>query len=174
MPKTKGHLRFPRPLLWAADAVVILYLILDGIATPLIRPLLRWVAGLVLVLRLQDIVASLPPYVILLLLAFPIAVAEPAKIYALYLMSQGYLYAGCATLAAAYLLSLVVAERIYRAGEERLRTIAWFANFMDWLIDIREQLLAWVRATPLWAISTKIRRRARELAGKFLIHLRAG
>ena len=129
--------------------------------------------GLSFVIRLEDKIASLPPYVILFSLAVPIVIAEPAKIYALYLMSQGHFVAGFTTIAMAYLLSLVVAERIYRAGEASLRTIAWFAKLMDWLTGIRDQLLHWVQATRIWAISIKLKRRARELAAKFLLRFRA-
>ncbi|MCI0599102.1 MAG: hypothetical protein L0Y60_06220, partial [Beijerinckiaceae bacterium] len=140
----------------------------------IIRPLLWWVAGLRLVIRLQDVVAALPPYAILVLLALPIVIAEPAKIYALYLMSQGQLVVGLSTLAMAYLLSLVVAERIFRAGEARLRTIVWFAKLMDWLIDVRNQLLSWAGAPQIWAFSLKLRKRARELTAKLLLRFRAG
>jgi hypothetical protein len=144
-------------LLWPLQAVVVVYVILDGIALPVIRPIWRWVAGLRFVLRLQDIVAALPPYAILLLLAVPLAFAEPAKIYALVLMAQGHFVAGLFTMALAYLVSLVVAERIYHAGQAKLRTILWFARLMDWLTSIRDRLLAWAHETWIWAFATRLK-----------------
>src|ERR1700730_9488172 len=42
------------------------------IVTSVFRPLLRWVARLRFVIRLQDIVAALPSYAILALLAVPL------------------------------------------------------------------------------------------------------
>ena len=99
MTWTYGNSGLRRFLLLVAKAVVVVYVILDGIATPVIRPLLRWVARLRFVIRLQDIVAALPPYAILVLLAVPLVFAEPAKIYALVLMGEGHFASGFTTMA---------------------------------------------------------------------------
>jgi hypothetical protein len=155
-----------RVFLFVAKAVVVVYVILDGIVTPVIRPLLRWVARLRFVIRLQDIVAALPPYAILALLAVPLAFAEPAKIYALLLMGEGHFAAGVITMAMAYLVSLVVVERIYHAGRAKLRTILWFVKLMDWLTGIRDRLLVWARATRVWALSVRMKQGARTLIAK--------
>lgn len=163
-----------RLFLAPAKAVVVLYVVLDGIVTPVVRPLLSWVARLRFVIRLQDIVAALPPYAILVLLAIPFAVAEPAKIYALYLMTEGHFVTGLVTISMAYLVSLVVVERIYHAGQAKLKTIPWFAILMDWLTGIRDRLLAWARATRIWAFSVKLKRNARALAAKLRLRFRAG
>ena len=168
----KSSLR--RLLLLPAKAVVILYVVLDGIITPVVRPLLGWVARLRFVIRLQDIVAALPPYAILVLLAIPFAFAEPAKIYALYLMTEGQFATGLVTISMAYLVSLLVVERIYHAGRAKLKTIPWFAKLMDWLTGIRDRLLAWARATRIWAFSVKLKRNARALAAKLRLRFRAG
>ena len=163
MAWTYGNSGLRRFLLLAAKAVVVVYVILDGIVTPIFRPLLRWVSRLRFVIRLQDIVAALPPYAILVLLAVPLAFAEPAKIYALVLMGEGHFASGLAMMGLAYLVSLVVAERIYNAGRAKLRTIAWFATLMDWLIGNRDRLLAWARTTRIWTNSIKFKRSMREL-----------
>lgn len=163
-----------RLLLWTAKVVVIVYVILDGVVTPVIQPLLRWVSRLRLVLRLQDIVAALPPYAILVLLTVPLAFAEPAKIYALVLMGEGHFTAGLATLALAYLVSLVIVERIYNAGRTKLATIGWFAKLMEWLIGNRDRFLAWARATRIWAYSVEIKTAARALIAKLRFRPRIG
>ena len=163
-----------RLLLLPANAVVVLYVVLDGIVTPVFRPLIWWVARLRLVVRLQDIVAALPPYAILALLAVPFAFAEPAKIYALYLMTEGHFSTGLVTIAMAYLVSLLVVERIYHAGRAKLKTIPWFAKLMEWLTGIRDRLLAWARATRIWAFSAKLKLAARSLATKLRLRFRAG
>jgi hypothetical protein len=62
---TYGNSGLRRFVLLAAKAVVVVYVILDGIVRPIFRPLLRWVSRLRFVIRLQDIVAALPPYAIL-------------------------------------------------------------------------------------------------------------
>lgn len=165
---------FRRLFLLAAKAIVVLYVVLDAIVAPVIRPLLRWVARLRFVIRLQDIVAALPPYAILALLAIPLAFAEPAKIYALYLMGAGHFASGFTTMAVAYLLSLVVVERIYRAGQAKLETILWLAKLINWLTGIRDRLLEWARATRVWAFSVKLKRQARAIAAKLRLRFRAG
>ena len=158
--------------LWVPKAVVVVYVILDVIVIPVFRPLLRWVSRLGFVLRLQDIVATFPPYAILVLLAVPFAFAEPAKIYALFLMSEGHFKTGLATIAMAYLVSLVVVERIYHAGQAKLRTISWFATLMDWLTGIRDRLLAWTRTTWIWTFSIEFKGAARELITKLRLRVR--
>jgi hypothetical protein len=174
LARTDENSSLRRLLLLPAKAVVILYVVLDGIVTPVVRPLLAWVARLQFVIRLQDIVAALPPYAILALLSVPFAVAEPAKIYALYLMTEGQLVTGLVTISMAYLVSLVVVERIYHAGRMKLATIPWFAELMNWLTGIRDRLLAWARATRIWAFSVKLKRNARALAAKLRLRFRAG
>jgi hypothetical protein len=166
LPATDEFKGLRRLILWPAQAVVILYVVLDAIAMPVIRPLLRWVAKLRFVIRLQDIVAVLPPYAILVLLTVPLAFAEPAKIYALVLMGKGHFAAGLVTIAMAYLVSLVIVERIYHAGQAKLKTILWFAKLMDWLTGNRDRLFAWVRATTIWKLSVEFKQTVRTLMAK--------
>ncbi len=174
MAKTDENFSLRRLLLLPVKAVVVLYVVLDGIVTPVVRPLLGWVARLRFVIRLQDMAAALPPYAILVLLAVPFAFAEPAKIYALYLMTVGHFAAGLATISTAYLVSLLVVERIYHAGRAKLKTIPWLAKLMDWLTGIRDHLFAWARTTWIWAFSVKLKRNGRALAAKLRLRFRAG
>lgn len=174
MATTDENSTLRRLLLLPAKAVVILYVVLDGIVTPVVRPLIGWVARLRVVIRLQDMVAALPPYAILVLISVPFAFAEPAKFYALYLMTEGYFTTGLVTISMAYLVSLLVVERIYHAGRTKLKTIPWFAKLMDWLTGIRDRLFAWARATRIWAFSVKLKQNARALAAKLRLRFRAG
>ena len=174
MARAEENSTLRRLFLLAARAVVVLYVVLDGIVAPVFRPLIRWVARLWLVIRLQDIVAALPPYAILVLLAVPFAIAAAAKIYALYLMAEGYFTTGLVTMSMAYLVSLLIVERIYHAGQAKLKMIVWFAKLMAWLTGIRDRLLAWARATRVWAFSVKVKRNARALAAKLRLRFRAG
>ncbi len=171
LKRQSGLRRF---LVIAADAVIILYLFLDGIVAPIFGPLARFAARLRFVVRLQQAVAVLPPYLILALVGVPIIIAEPAKLYALWLMSLGHFWRGAATLLAAYLLSLVIAERIYHAGRAKLRTIAWFAWLMDWIISLREHILSWVRGSPIWTHWLRVKRRAREMVARLRLYFDRG
>ena len=128
-------------------------------AAPLFRPLIRWFSKLRFVIRLQDVIAALPPYAILVLLAVPFAVAEPAKLYAVILLATGHVVIGVVIFVLAYFVTFVVVERIYSAGRDKLRTIGWFARLIDWLFDFRDRVLAFVRATRAWAIFCAVKRR---------------
>jgi hypothetical protein len=74
----------------------------------------------------------------------------------------------------AYLVSLVVVERIYHAGRAKLKTIAWFAKLMDWLTGIRDRLLAWVRASRIWALSVRFKQATRVFLKKLRLRFRIG
>ncbi|HET6377993.1 MAG TPA: hypothetical protein VFG05_06760 [Methylocella sp.] len=159
--------------LFAAKTVVLLYVILDSFVSPAVRPLLRWLGALKFMIRLEHIVAALPAHAVLLLLAMPLAFAEPAKIYALYLMGKGHFVSGLFTLAAAYFASLIVAERIYHAGRAKLRTIGWFESLMDWLIDVRDRFIGWIQATGVWILAAKLKQQTRQSLKKLWLRLRA-
>jgi hypothetical protein len=154
-------------LLRLAEALVVVYVVLDAIAVPLFRPLLRWLARIRLVLRLEAFFAQLPPYLILALLLIPYVSAEPAKVYALYLMGTGHLITGFAALVAAYLVSLVLVEQIYQAGKTKLRSIAWFAKAVDWLFDFRDRLLDWMKATRVWIALIRLEGYVRETVSRW-------
>jgi hypothetical protein len=162
-----------RLFLAAAKAVVVLYLILDAIFTPLVRPLYKWLINLRYVIRFQDAIAALPPYGILATLAVPFAFAEPAKLVALYLIAAGHLRAGIILTLVAHLVTLVIVERIYHAGREKLRTIRWFAAIMDWLTGVSDRFLAWARTTWAWTFSVKVKRRAGVLVARLKHRFRA-
>lgn len=163
-----------RAFLTAAQVVVVIYVVLDSVVTPIFLPLVRWSAKLRLVIRLQDFIARLPPYGVLAALMVPFAIAEPAKIYALVLIATGRLILGLCVFALAYFISLVVMDRIYRAGRTKLKTIVWFARLMDWLFAIRDGLLAWAMSTKVWAIAANLKERARALVARIRLRFRLG
>jgi hypothetical protein len=152
-----------RLLLWLAEALVGLYVVLDDIFTPVFQPVVRWIVTFPLVLRLQKFAAGLPPYGILGLMAVPFVLGEPAKIYGLYLVTTGHWITGLVVLALAYFATLILVERLYAAGEAKLRTIRWFAYLMDWLIAVRDHLHEWAKSTQIWAEAEKFLRRMREV-----------
>jgi hypothetical protein len=146
-----------------AHALVVVYLLLDDLIFPLFRPFARWLAGRTLVLSLQRWIASLPRYVILLILILPFAIAEPAKIFALYLIGCDHVWIGLAVLVLAYLISIVVVERIFDAGRSKLMRIRWFAKLWSWFTAIRSRLTDWVQATRAWKELTAFRVRIRRM-----------
>jgi hypothetical protein len=148
---SRNNRKGPRRILfWAAEALVVLYVVFNAILRPVFRPLSRWLASLRLVVSIEARLAQLPPYVILVTLLVPFLSAEPAKVYAVYLMGTGHFASGLAIFIGAYVVSLVLVDHIYHAGKAKLRTLPWFAKVTDYLFAFRDRLIAWVKTTQVW------------------------
>lgn len=144
-----------------AELLVGLYVALDAIIGPLFRPLMRFLSRLRLIKRLEAAIARLPPYVLLVLLVVPFILAEGAKAYAVILMGGGHLKTGVLVFIGAYVVSILVCERIFHAGRAQLMTIGWFARGFAWVMGYKDRLLAWFRTTEVWRFATDLRERAR-------------
>jgi hypothetical protein len=161
MPSANEESVLHRFLLPAARALVAIYVVLDDLLVPLFRPIVRWIVDLSLIVRLQQFAAALPPYGILALMAGPFALGEPAKLYAVLLIGTGHWLTGLVVLALAYLVTIILVERVYSAGKAKLRTIGWFAIVMDWLAALRDQVQEWARSTPVFAAVREFMRKVR-------------
>ncbi len=150
-----------RGLLAALRAVLTVFIVLDEIARPLYRPLIRRLAGLRVMRRLEEEVAGLPRPLVLLALAIPFAIAEPLKLIGLLLFARGQFWAGLAVTAFAHLMSFVFVERIYHAGRDKLLSYRWFAWIMGQVVRLRDQVLGWVRASAAYAYAVRTRDAAR-------------
>jgi hypothetical protein len=120
-----------------AAAVII---VIDGVARPLLRPILQWASSADVIRRAEEQVAGLPRPAILALFAVPFAIAEPAKVLALVWLAEGSLFSGLLLLAVSYLATFLVVERIYQAGKPKLLTYVWFAWCIDQLSVVRNRL----------------------------------
>ena len=130
--------------------VVVGYAILDTLLSPLFRPLIRYLSGLRLFEAIGALLARLPPYVVLLILAVPFVVLEPLKVFALYWFALGHLIQGGILLIVAHGLSILTLERLYHAGKSQLMKIGWFARVMGWLGALRDAALNFAKATGAW------------------------
>jgi hypothetical protein len=153
-----------RGLTHTGRALIVIYVGLDTIIFPIFRPTARWLGGRTFVHAAQRRVARLPAYVILGVLALPFAIAEPAKIFALYLMATGHAWVGSLVLAGAYFISLVIVERLFRGGRTKLLTIPWFKTAWQWLMALRRSLLKRARSTRIWTMFSRSRHRIRRHA----------
>lgn len=131
-----------RVLLWLFEVVVGAILLIDALARPLYRPLLDWIAERKIIHRFEAMIAPLPRFVILVLFGVPFAVAEPLKVFAVYLIARGLVITGVVLLVFSYLVTFLIVERIYEAGREKLLTYWWFAWAMGHIIRVRDFLLA--------------------------------
>ncbi len=148
----------PRFLLWPFQAVVVFILLIDAIARPLYRPLLDWIATRQIMHRFTAAIRPLPRFVILVLFEIPFAIAEPLKVFAVYLIARGLMVTGVVLLVFSYLVTFLVVERIYEAGREKLLTYWWFAWAMTIIGRVRDMLLA-VKARAMAGVRSWLRKR---------------
>ena len=123
--QTLGH--------WTAQVLVGIYVIVDSVLSPIFRPFLRWLSSLNVIQAMERGIASLPAYGVLVLLLAPFAVEELLKVWAIVLMGGGHFKTGLLIYIGCHVFSILVCERIFSAGKEKLMTIPWFARLFHWL-----------------------------------------
>jgi hypothetical protein len=89
-------------------------------------------------------VRHLHPYYCLVLLAVPAAIVEPLKMTGLVETGRGHWLVGSAILAAAYLLSFLLLNRLFRIVRPRLLTLPWFRHSRRKVLGFRRRCLAHV------------------------------
>ncbi|MDB5562166.1 MAG: hypothetical protein JWN11_1584 [Hyphomicrobiales bacterium] len=148
--------------------VLIVYMAIDAILTLLLWPAIAQLSRLRLFQRLGEGIARLPPYVVLVLLAIPFILIEPVKVFAVYWIASGHLMQGPVLLVAAYVLSILICDRIYHAGHAKLMQIGWFKTLMDWLIGLRNRGVGWIKSRPAWvAVSQAVANLRRRVVAAF-------
>lgn len=146
--------------------VVGAFVVLDMTISPVLRPVTRFIAQSGPIAIVRRLSRKLPSYVALVFLGIPLAVAEPAKIFGLYLIGDGHYISGIATLAVAYLVSLMLVDTIYEGARPQLRSIGWFATLVDSVTSIKVAVLARVRRSRAYEIASAYVRRVREWIGR--------
>lgn len=139
-------------LLLPLRLIITVLVVVSEIARPVYRPLVNWFASLSIVEHFGELVGSLPRAVILVLFIVPLAIAEPLKIYALFVIARGHVIPGLVIVALAYLMSFFLVERLFHAGREKLLTYGWLRWIMDrvlavrnWVSEMKESVIATVR-----------------------------
>ena len=92
-------------------------------------------------------IQRLGPYQSLALMLLPILLVEPLKIVALFVAGNGHWLTGTGIMIAAYAVSLVFVERLFKVVKSRLMTLNWFANMWTWFTAIRDTV--WRGLLPL-------------------------
>ena len=146
---------------FVVTVAVVYYTVLDELLFPLFRPLIGWLGHLRLFQRIAILIRGLPPYAVLVLLAVPFILIEPAKIFALYWGAVGHPIQGLVLLIIAQIVSILTCDRIFHVGYEPLMRIGWFKRLMDWLIRLRDRALNWAKSTAAWKAGADIVRNAR-------------
>ena len=96
---------------------------------------------------LHRLLNRLGPYQSLLILAIPLAIIEPLKLVALFVVGEGHFVAGVLIMIFAYAGSLFVIERLFLVLKPKLLTLSWFAVAWQWFVTVRDKLVCWLRRT---------------------------
>jgi hypothetical protein len=132
-----------RSLVIGAAAI---YFVIDALFLALLRPLARQIASLKLFQSIAPWIASLGPYPTLVLFVIPLALLEPVKPFSAYLIASGHFIDGMVVLVLGEVLKIIIVERIFYIGRDKLMTIKAFA----WTFNFVSGWLTWVQALPPW------------------------
>jgi hypothetical protein len=113
--------------------------------------------------RLGDAIRSLPPYAALVMLLVPLAVLEPLKLFAVYLLAEGHALSGILTLVGSYAAGIVLVERLFAICRDKLLTIRWFAVCYGLVVRVRTAALDWLHSTITWRVGMVVARRLRRV-----------
>ena len=87
-------------------------------------------------------IQKLTPYFSLLILAVPVLLVEPFKFVALLVAGKGHWLSATGMIIAAYVASLVVVERLFRAVKPKLLMLGWFAKLWARYTTMRDKVFA--------------------------------
>ncbi len=155
----------------AAEIVVAIYMVFNGIVGQAFGPVMRSLSALRLIQRLEQAIAGLPPYVILVLLVVPFAFAELAKVYAVVMMAEDHFRSGLTIFIGAYVVSILVCERTFQAGKSQLMKIGWFKALIDWVVVLKGHVMGWFRQRRVWRLAGEMQQRVRTMVRRSRLRL---
>jgi hypothetical protein len=88
-------------------------------------------------------IQRLGPYQSLVLLAVPVALVEPLKLASLFVAGEGHWLTGTGMIVAAYAVSLLIVERLFRIVLQKLMTLGWFARLWASYVALRNRVVLW-------------------------------
>jgi hypothetical protein len=127
---------------------VVLYFLLADLIVWAIAPALDLLAKLAFWRRMEALIAALPAYGALIVLAVPVVLLEPPKALALWWMATGSFWAGLALLLAAKIFEFVVIVRLHAIATPKLLSIAWYAWLHHAVLALRAHLYAALATLP--------------------------
>jgi len=109
----------------------------------------------------ERMIAGLPPYGALLVLALPSAVLIPAKLIGVYLFATGHFFVAMMVILLAKVASTALIARIFLLTKPALMQIGWFARAYDIFVPWKDRLFAYIRASWVWRVGRVIKWRAK-------------
>jgi hypothetical protein len=145
--------RLRRALTLPLFALAALYFLLDGLFGLVVLPVVRRMGRLSPFGRLAAWLRTLPPYAALVILLVPLALVEPPKAWAIYLMATGHLITGALIIVVAYVLEIIIPERLFHVCRGQLLSIGWFARAYAVVAGMRDSLFQWLSGTAAWRVA---------------------
>jgi hypothetical protein len=97
--------------------------------------------------RLRAQIKRLPPYPALVMLAVPLAVAEPLKLATVFIAGAGHWIVGLVAMLFAYTVSLFVTHWLFVLVKPQLLTLPWFARAWASFVPLRNKFWRWLVKT---------------------------
>ncbi len=140
MTAAKTTAAFRRILRGLGFLLGLLYFATEDLARMLVAPVLTGLARLRVWHRAENLVAALPAYGALAVLAVPMLLLEPVKFAALYWIASGRLLAGAAVLVAAKIVGMAVILRLHAIAAPKLLSIGWYRRIHDCVLGWRRRI----------------------------------
>lgn len=157
--------RIFKPLVFLVAAI---YFLVDAAFWTIARPVARWLAELRILDGVRAWIVSLRPYPTLALFAVPVIILEPVKPVAAYLTATGHIVSGLLVLVIGELLKLVLIERLFRLGRDKLMTIPAFA----WCYDKFQLARDWVESLAGWRLVRHLSLMAKRAVHKYVLAIK--
>ena len=123
-------------------------------------------ARLPVVARLEIWIAGLGPYPALALFLVPIALLEPLKLLALWLLASGHVLLGLGAIIFAKFFSTALVGRLFYLCRPALLSLHWFRAAYEWTMATRERLYARVKVMPAWQAAERAAHRAKLIVSR--------
>jgi hypothetical protein len=129
--------------------------------------LMHVVGRLKIINRFETFLARQNPYLLLTLFIFPFLIMIPAKLYGLFLITDGKVIRGVTIFVIAKVTITALITRLFIISKDKLLQIKAFAAFYYWFKAKKEWLYSEVRKLPAWQTAregiTKLRHRLKML-----------
>jgi hypothetical protein len=86
----------------------------------------------------------LRPYPALVVVLIPLLIVEPLKLVALVIAGEGHWLTGTAVLVAAYTVSILLVERLFRLLKPNLMRLRWVRRGWDLWQSVYAKALSWI------------------------------
>ncbi|MGO4705504.1 hypothetical protein AB4072_06985 [Microvirga sp. 2MCAF38] len=131
-------------------ALAIIVVLIDDAFRAVVVPAVRRLAQIGAIRRLEMLIGQMPAYGILTLFLVPLAIIEPFKLYALYLMGLGHILSGLFVFALAKIVGVGLAERLFAIGRDKLLSIHWFAWCFERCLAVRDAIHMRLEKMKIW------------------------